>query len=71
MRVTFLPRPLNLRIRHGDLFIYFFNSTVRNGLLIALSVQGVQIVVMGKKDVSRKKVRVCGDVVMWDVGCGM
>ena len=27
--------------------------------------------VTGKKDVSRKKVRVCGDVVMWDVGCGM
>ena len=39
--------------------------------MIALSVQGVQIVVTGKKDVSRKKVRVCGDVVMWDVGCGM
>ena len=61
--VTFLPRALNLRIRHGGLFIFFFlNSTVRSGLLIAWSVPGVQIVVTGQKDVSRKKVRGCGDV---------
>lgn len=66
MRVTFLPRALNLRKRHGDLFIIFFKSTVRSGLLIAESVLGVQIVVTGQKDVSRKKVRGCGDV-----GCGM
>ena len=54
-RVTFLPRSLNLRIRHGGLFIIFLNSTVRSGLLIAWSVPGVQIVVTGQKDVSRKK----------------
>ena len=76
-RVTFLPRSLNLRIRHGGLFIIIFNSTVRSGLLIAWSVPGVQIVVTGQKDVSRKKIRGCGDVrsdvewerdVMW---CGV
>lgn len=45
------------------LFIYFFNSTVRSGLLIAWSVPGVRIVVTGQKDVSRKKkIRGCGDV---------
>ena len=52
------------------LFIYFFNSTVRSGLLIAWSVPGVRIVVTGQKDVSRKKkIRGCGDVrsdVEWE-----
>ena len=69
--VTFLPRALNLRIRHGGLFIIiFFNSTVRSGLLIAWSVPGVQIVVTGQKECEQeKKIRRCGDVssdVEWE-----
>ena len=61
-RVTFLPRALNLRIRHGGLFIIIFLIQLWEADFWSLGLfQAFRLWWRGKKTWAGKKIRGCGD----------